>query len=458
MNEMRGTGTRMEPDRSRRRKALDGEGASARAVAWRNALDGARTRALAAGVAMLACVACGGNGGDAESVDDGIKVGAIFDLTGPTADVGTDYADGVRGFADWINARGGIEGRPIDLIFQDYGYQVDRAEQLYSQFVSEGAVIFMGWGTGDTEALRMRITEDEIPFSSASLSHRLGDPAEAPYNFLLATTYSDQFRIALDWIARNHGEGTPTVALMHNASPFGLSPANQGGIEFAEARGIDLALYEMPRGAVDFTAEFARIRQSGAGYVVFQNTSGPAAVALRNARSLGVDATFVCLNWCSNAQVVHLAGSAAEGLVGTMPYAPLSVDAPGTRVIREYLASRGQSAEGRTNAYTQGWWTFAAFAEGMRRVLAAGRRAHGPEHQGGARNALRLRHGRRDRARDPLVRGPSRLQGVAHVPGRGRGVGSVHGLRSGAGVLAPLDELLRAFERRFVRGRPRALR
>ena len=325
---------------------------------------------LAAGVAVLLCATCGGD--DAGADDNSIKVGAIFDLTGPTADVGTDYGDGVRGFADWINGRGGIEGRPIDLIFQDYGYQVDRAEQLYSQFVNEGAVIFMGWGTGDTEALRLRVSEDEVPFSSASLSHRLGDPSEAPYNFLLATTYSDQFRIALDWIANNHGVGTPVVALMHNASPFGLSPARQGGEEFADALGIDLTLYEMPRGAVDFTAEFSRIRQSGAEYVVFQNTSGPAAVALQNARSLGLDATFFCLNWCSNAQLVQIAGEAAEGVMGTMPYAPLSVDVPGTRVIREYLEGKGESTEGKTNAYTQGWWTFAAFAEGMRRVLSAG--------------------------------------------------------------------------------------
>ena len=147
-------------------------GWAALAAGWAEALAAGRAKALVAGAAMLLCVACGGGGGDAD--DNSIKVGAIFDLTGPTADVGTDYGDGVRGFADWINAQGGIEGRPIDLIFQDYGYQVDRAEQLYSQFVNEGAVIFMGWGTGDTEALRMRIAEDEIPFSSASLSHRLG--------------------------------------------------------------------------------------------------------------------------------------------------------------------------------------------------------------------------------------------------------------------------------------------
>ena len=124
-------------------------------------------------IAATSLIACGGGDDGANGPDDGIKVGAIFDLTGPTADVGTDYADGVRAWVDWTNANGGIGGRMVDLIFQDYGYQVDRAEQLYTQFVNEGALIFMGWGTGDTEALRLRITEDEIPFSSAFISQSI---------------------------------------------------------------------------------------------------------------------------------------------------------------------------------------------------------------------------------------------------------------------------------------------
>jgi len=327
-----------------------------------------------AGVAAVTVLLGGCDTSDqADDDNESIKVGAIFDLTGPTADVGTDYADGIRGFRDWINRQGGIVGRPIELIYQDYGYQVARAEQLYSQFVSEGAIVFMGWGTGDTEALRGRVAADEIPFSSASLSHSLGDPAESPYNFLFAASYTDQLRIALEWIANDHGgEGSPTVALLHSDTPFGTSPARLGGANFAEARGIELTLYGMPRGAVDFTAELSRIRQSKARYVVIQNTSGPAAVALRNAATLGLDATFICLNWCANELLVRLAPEAAEGVMGMIPYVPLSVDVPGTRVIRDYLRETGREAEGVTNAFTQGWWTFAAFAEAIRRVLIAG--------------------------------------------------------------------------------------
>ena len=332
------------------------------------------TRLTACLILTALLLGCGGDtdGGGSNA----IKIGAIFDLSGPTADVGTDYAEGIQGYVEWVNRRGGIAGRPIDLIFQDYGYDVSRAEQLYSQFVQEGVVAFMGWGTGDTEALQRRIVEDQLPFTSASLSHRLGNPEEAPYNFLVAATYSDQFFIVLDWIkedfAARDDTGQPTVALMHNPSPFGLSPWQQGGEAYAARIGVSAKAYEMPRGATDFTPELTRIRQAGAQYVVFQNTSGPAALAVRNALSLGLDVTFVCLNWCANRLLTSLAPEASEGVVGSMPFAPVSTDVPGTAEIRKFLEAEGEAIDEKSNAWTQGWWTMAVMAEGIERVIEAG--------------------------------------------------------------------------------------
>jgi branched-chain amino acid transport system substrate-binding protein len=331
-------------------------------------------------VLVLITASCGGGDTDPDAPET-IKIGAIFDLTGPTADVGTDYAEGIRGYVEWLNEQGGIGGRPVQLIFQDYGYQVARAEQLYSQFVQEGVVAFMGWGTGDTEALQPRIAEDRLPFTSASLSHRLGNPDEAPYNFLVATTYSDQFLIVLDWIKEDfaaRGEtGSPTVALLHNASPFGLSPWQQGGEAYAESIGLDAIAVEMPRGATDFTAELTQVRQAGAHYVVFQNTSGPVALFLRNARSLGLEATFVCLNWCSNRLLISLAPEASNGVVGSMPFAPVATDVEGTLDIRAFLEDTGEPVEEKSNALTQGWWTMAVLVEGIRRVVEQGQAVTG---------------------------------------------------------------------------------
>jgi branched-chain amino acid transport system substrate-binding protein len=325
-------------------------------------------------ITLLACCAVLACGGDAPDGPAPIKVGAVFDLTGPTADVGTTYQDGIRGYVEWLNESGGIAGRPIQLLFQDYGYKPDVAEQLYSQFVQEGVVAFQGWGTGDTEALRGRIAEDRIPFMSASYSHVLGDPSQAPFNFLAGTSYTDQFAIVVDWILEAHdaAKGAPKIALFVNPSPFGRSPFDQGGRDYAAARGVALDLHEMPRGSTDFTAELTRITQSGAQYVVFQNTSGPAAVALRNASSLGSSLTFVCLNWCTNEVLVDLAGEAAEGTVGAVLFAPPGEGIEGLRDAEEHLRSKGQSLAEKGMLYGQGWTTMHLMAEGIRRAAATG--------------------------------------------------------------------------------------
>lgn len=159
---------------------------------------------------------------------------------------------------------------------------------------------------------------------------------------------------------------------MHHASSFGLSPWNQGGRDYAAKLGIDATAYEMSRGATDFTPEVIRIRQSGAQYVVFQNTSSPVALVLRNARSVGLNATFVCLNYCSNELLTELAGDDAEGVIGSMPFSPLHLDVPGIQEIRRYLESQGESIEDKITLYPQGWWTMALMVEGIRRVVAAG--------------------------------------------------------------------------------------
>jgi branched-chain amino acid transport system substrate-binding protein len=70
--------------------------------------------------------------------------------------------------------------------------------------------------------------------------------------------------------------------------------------------------------------------------------------------------------------LVDLAGAAAEGVVGGMPYPPPNADAPGLEDLRDYLETRGEDVDARTNAYTQGWFTAAIFGEGLRRVVASG--------------------------------------------------------------------------------------
>jgi branched-chain amino acid transport system substrate-binding protein len=320
--------------------------------------------------------------GAVSAQEDTIKVGAIFDLTGATADVGTPYAAGVRGYIDWVNANGGIEGRQIELFGDDYAYQVPNAENLYAQYKEQGVVVFQGWGTGDTEALAPRISEDQIPFMSASYSAALADPAVTPYNFLAGTSYSDQLVILLQymldlWVADGNEAGDMRVAFFHNDSPFGTSPLADGEA-FAEEAGFQTARVAMPRGATDYTAELENADASldGITHIVVQNVSTPAALLFRNARDLGFeDVQFGCLNWCADELMIANAGEAAEGALGAIPFGPVSVDLPGHENPRAWIDGGNTDYESLEEAslhFSQGWWTMAMMMEGVRLVLANG--------------------------------------------------------------------------------------
>ncbi len=316
-------------------------------------------------IVLLALAACGGGNDEGGT----IKLGGIHDLTGPTSDAGTPYADGIRDYIKFVNANGGIDGRQIDFMSQDYAYAVDQAEQLYSQYTSKEVVGFQGWGTGDTEALRGRVAEDKIPFMSASYSEALADPAEAPYNFLVGTSYSGQFIIALQYAKDN---GATTVALMHHDSPFGTSPLADG-IAWAEANGMEVIGIPMPKGASDFTAELTQVTDAGAEYIVVQNVSSPAATLAKDISRLGMDTQMICLNWCSDELFVELSGDAAEGVIAASPFAFVNSGASLIEdEIRPYTEEAGIDLEAKGVHYVQGWVTMRVMVDAIREVVANG--------------------------------------------------------------------------------------
>ncbi len=137
-----------------------------------------------------------------------IPIGNLADFSGATSDVGVPYGQGVADAVAWINAHGGVNGRPIASDQVDYWYKADRAIATYKKWTSQAdkVVAIQGWGTADTEAMVAFVAKDEIPYYSGSYAGQLTDPSgtaprgekrAAPYNFFYGPSYSDA--------ARGHG-------------------------------------------------------------------------------------------------------------------------------------------------------------------------------------------------------------------------------------------------------------
>lgn len=333
-----------------------------------------RTQIAVLGVTLGIAAFAAGCGGDDEAAsgEEPIKIGGIFDLTGPTSDVGVAYADGIKDYVDQLNAEGGIEGREVELISDDYAYEVPLAEQLYSRLKSEEVLAVQGWGTADTEALSPQITQDQIPYFSASYSANVADPAETPFNFVPGMTYSDQIRVLLDYVAEQSG-GEPTeVAVFHNDSPFGESPLEDGQAHIEE-QGYEIGYetYPMPAEATDYASELSRAEQQGAEWIIIQNVATPSAQLAKDVQAQGIDAQVLCLIYCSDEVYAELAGPAGDGTIGIFPFAPVNADAPGLEPVAGAIGSEQELQQTNVH-YVQGYYTMNGMAEGIRSVLESG--------------------------------------------------------------------------------------
>jgi branched-chain amino acid transport system substrate-binding protein len=336
----------------------------------------ARKLALPLCFAMLVGAACGKDDKKSPSASKGatkedIKVGAIFDLSGATADIGTPYADGIRDYVEYKNAAGGVDGHKLALSWQDFKYDPTIAGQLYGQYTAEGAKVFMGWGTGDTEALRPKVNADKIPFMSASNAETLTDPSATPYNFFPGASYSQQMRIILQYISDQNKGKHVEVAVFHNDSPFGTSPLEDGKKYIADKKlDIGFKAYPMPKGATDYVAQIGQAK--AAKYIIIQNVPSPAAVLATNLASAKSTAQIVCLNYCANEIFVKKAGAAAEKMIGVVPFAPPVAGGTGLEEINTFLKAKNTDATAKGQGYVQGWYTMATMVEGIKNAYAAG--------------------------------------------------------------------------------------
>ncbi|WP_102275119.1 ABC transporter substrate-binding protein [Cytobacillus massiliigabonensis] len=299
--------------------------------------------------------ACSGEEKSSGSGKGTIKIGGIFDLTGGTGDVGTPYAEGAEAYFDFIKDEE-INGYKLELIGDDYAYKIPEAQKMYQKLKSKDKVSgILGWGTGDTEALRQQVAADKLPYFSGSYSENLKDIKESPYNFLTAASYSDQARSALTWIKENHSGGTPKIAFLYNDTAFGKSPIEDAK-SFAkelEMEVVDEQIIDVQ--ALDATSQLLNMEKKNPDYAIIQQTWGATATILKDAKKLGIDTQFIGLNWATGEGLIPLAGDAAEGFIGVVTHAFPYEDLPGMEEIKKYLEGKGEKLEDKNQKFIQGW-------------------------------------------------------------------------------------------------------
>lgn len=300
-----------------------------------------------------------------------IKIGALFDLSGPTSDVGRDYSLGIKDAVRWINDHGGINGRKIELISNDYKYDVGRARRIYKKYINNHHIeLIQGWGTGDTEALRPNANRDGVVYMSASYSASLTDPFYTPYNFFVGTDYSTSIRLAIKYIKESWRDKSrpPKMVFVYPDHPYGVAPI-PAGKRMAAVLGVKYGPDQnVPLNAKEAVKQIEEIKKYDPDWVWLGGTLNSCAVVIRDAGRLGLDAKFIINTWGFDERLLQKAGPYADGRAyGVVPCAMWGDNVPGMRPIME-AHRKYRSGKSHTVHYVKGWLSMMVMAEGIRRA------------------------------------------------------------------------------------------
>ncbi|HEV8615127.1 MAG TPA: ABC transporter substrate-binding protein [Methylomirabilota bacterium] len=299
-----------------------------------------------------------------------IKLGNLVDLTGPTSDQGKDIAQGRTDAVQYLNERGGINGRKIELVSVEYGFQPPRAVAAYKKFVEEDKVLLvLGYGTPDTEALRPYITKDKIPYLSGSYSGHLTDPRQTPYNFPGGIDYTSQIRIFLNYVKETWTDKSrkPRVAFIYADNAYGRAPI-ESGRGFAKEIGVDLVDEEIiPTILTDATSQLLTMKKKDPDFAYINTNTQWVPVVLKDSYKLGLKTKYVVNNYGLDERTPALAGPAAEGVIGIQDVAYWGDNVPGMKTLMEFH-NKHHANDTHASPYMRGWLWVIVAAEAIKRA------------------------------------------------------------------------------------------
>lgn len=279
---------------------------------------------------------------------DSVFVGHLADMSGPTAFVGKNYADGIRDSLAYINANGGIKGTKLEYETIDYAYKVPQAIAAYKKWKSrKNMVVMQGWGTADTEALISFVARDKTPVFSASYSGHLTDPTgknphtkkPAPYNFFYGASYSDACRGLAQWAAQDWkskgGKGKPKFTHIGANHPFPNAP-KAACAEYAKELGFEVmppVVISMKPG--DFKAQCLSIKSSGSNYGYIGNLGGSVLSLVKSCNTVGTDIQFMSNIWGGDKQVFKAAGEGIKNYIFPTMTPFWTDQVPGMKLVRD---------------------------------------------------------------------------------------------------------------------------
>lgn len=275
-----------------------------------------------------------------------IKIGVTYDQTGPCAHASIHAMNGLLIAVDEINAKGGINGRKVELISIDGMCSVEKSLANVKRFIQRDKVdaIIGPMYTGPTMACMPVINKEKILLVTGSGGNTINEilmekPNEKQFLFSLSMGIVFQHEHNLNWLKK---KGITKIATINPLNKLG-EESNRWYKHFAPNYGIQILTSEnYDPASMDLTPQLIKLRGANPEAIVTMASGADGAIMVKNYHQLGMRIPLITSDANVTASfIASLEGRTenvyAPGPISTAPVETLATNDPRRIKIEKFM-------------------------------------------------------------------------------------------------------------------------
>lgn len=265
--------------------------------------------------------------------NDTIKIGVPGAHSGELASYGLPTLNAVNLVVDDINAKGGIDGKQVEVIAFDEGCKAEIATNAATKLISDGVVGIIGHTCSNAGKAVISLYNDAntIVVSPTITAPEMTLSGKYPVFFRtvandLETSIAGA-KFVLDKLQAKR------IAILHDNSEYGKGYAVKA-IEYFKENGkdVEVVLFEaITPGAADYSSVIRKVIRADADVLMWGGYYPEASKLLSNMYSLELAIPFVGPDGLKDKGFIELAGADAEGVYASGP-----TDTSANPISKEY--------------------------------------------------------------------------------------------------------------------------
>jgi branched-chain amino acid transport system substrate-binding protein len=269
------------------------------------------------------------------------KVGAVLPLTGSAAVWGQNAKMGIDLAVDEINAAGGVNGDRLEVLYEDSQSEPKVATSALQKMISTQNVHVVVGDIASSSVLAM------APIAERSKVVLLSPGASNPEitnagKFIFRNWQSDALEGEVDAAFAYNTLGWKKVATLYVNNAYGAGLEKVFVESFTKLGGNVLTREAFAQGATDMRAQIAKVAAAKPDGIYMPGYPPEMALTLKQMRESGVSLPALSVQAFDDPEILKRAGSAAEGVVFSVPKPPDTADPVVSEFQRKYKERYGK--------------------------------------------------------------------------------------------------------------------